>query len=46
MFTATPTCGQLLSVQDGGTSFTVAYKPKFYGKVHRAKLLIQVSHKK
>ena len=42
MFSVTPSTGELRASKDNGTLFTIAYKPTFYGKTHRAKLLIQV----
>jgi len=41
MFSVTPSTGELRAPKDNGTLFTIAYKPTFYGKTHRAKLLIQ-----
>ena len=42
MFTVLPSSGTLLPVHSDGTLITVLYKPTYYGKTHRAKLLIQV----
>ena len=42
MFTVTPASGMLLSQQSDGTLLTVTYKPTFYGKIHKGRLLIQV----
>ena len=42
MFTVIPASGMLLPQQSDGTLLKVTYKPTFYGKIHKGRLLIQV----
>ena len=43
MFSVTPASGELPPVNFSGQLFKVTYKPKYYGKTHTSKVIIQVS---
>ena len=38
-----PTSGELTPVNSQGTPLYITYKPRAYGRKHRAKLIVQVS---
>lgn len=41
-FTVSPSSGELLPVGTNGTLLTINFLPSVYGKLHQAKLIIQV----
>ena len=41
--TVNPTSGELTPVDSQGTPLYITYKPRAYGRKHRAKLIVQVS---
>ena len=40
--TVSPTSGELAPVNSRGTLFFIAYKPRIYGRVHKARLIVNV----
>jgi len=41
-FAVTPASGELSPAGTEGTLIRIAYKPEIYGKIHKAKLVVQV----